>query len=1117
MSIIFDNIGDRKFLTGLRAILTAAGVKRADFCAGYFNLRGWKAVAGEVGQLPGCGVRENRRTPAGGDHWETVQRKCRLLVGMHRPAPDLVSELYDVVRPQVDLETAQRWRRAVATDFRRQLALGAPTAEDETGLKALRAQLADGTVAVKLHLRFPLHAKLYLAHRPGDPAPALAVMGSSNLTFGGLAGNGELDAQFADAGDTQVYSDWFDARWNDLFSIDVTQDLLEVLDASWASVKGLAPYDVYLKTMYHLSREARTGASEYRLPPPFDRQLLDFQRTAVQLTVRHLETRGGAMLGDVVGLGKTITACAVAKWYETSLGASTLVLCPANLVPMWQAYKARYDLKIEVKSLAARIDPQTEPYRPLVVVDESQNLRNAEGTRYARIRDFLAFQRNKVLLLTATPYNKDYRDLKNQLRLIPGLAEADLGIRPERHIERLGGEHAFAVAHPDVPPTSLEAFAYSEEADDWRDLMKLFLVRRTRTFIKRHYARRDKRGHYLELPDGTKNYFPERRPETVRFPTHPDDAFSRMHSDGMVALLDALSLPRYGLKNYIDPSAAATAGDGEARILANLSRAGRRLIGFRLSNFYKRMDSSGLAFLVSLHRHAVRDAMYLWAIRNGRPLPIRAEVEIDGGPDGDDDDGNGDGTAFRFSRDPAAYMEEGRLAYARAGNDGGIDWIDPRYFRRTLARDLKADLVAVCKMLDACGDWDPSEDEKLSCLCNLLEKTHRGEKVLVFTQYSDTARYLAAQLRARGIGPVDEVDGDTEDPTAAAARFSPVSNDARARVPADRETRVLVATDMLSEGQNLQDCHVVVNYDLPWAIIRLIQRAGRVDRIGQRASVVHCHSFFPDEGIERIIRLRARLNRRINQNAEVLGSDEIFFEGNECNLRELYNETKGVLDGEEGEVDLASQAYQIWEAAIRGRPDLARRIEALEDVVYSSKAAAPGSGRGVVTYARTRNGSDALVWLDESGNVVTTSPVRIFEAVACTEKTAAVPPLPNHHDLVRSALRRIEETGGMGVGGGVLGSRGSVKYRVFAMLENRIREEPGSLFGKAYRKAADELFNRPLRETARNLLGKMLRQNRPADEILHTVLDLSQDGQLCLEPEEGARRAARIICSMGLA
>ena len=181
---------------------------------------------------------------------------------------------------------------------------------------------------------------------------------------------------------------------------------------------------------------------------------------------------------------------------------------------------------------------------------------------------------------------------------------------------------------------------------------------------------------------------------------------------------------------------------------------------------------------------------------------------------------------------------------------------------------------------------------------------------------------------------------------------------------------------------------------MPWAIIRLIQRAGRVDRIGQKANEIYCYSFFPADGVEEIISLRERLNNRINANASIVGSDEIFFEGNEQNLRDMFNEKSGVLDEEDdSDVDLSSQAYQIWKNAIDADPSLANIIPALSNMIYSTKQTDDISKTGVITYARTFNDFDVLTWQNESGEIITQSQKRILQAMSCPRTTAAVQPL----------------------------------------------------------------------------------------------------------------------------
>ena len=262
----------------------------------------------------------------------------------------------------------------------------------------------------------------------------------------------------------------------------------------------------------------------------------------------------------------------------------------------------------------------------------------------------------------------------------------------------------------------------------------------------------------------------------------------------------------------------------------------------------------------------------------------------------------------------------------------------------TLEQDILSDIQILLGILAESGEWNPDKDSKLKALQNLLTKDFPDQKILVFTQFADTARYLESELKRRGVGPVGLVCGDSNDPTEVAWRFSPVSNDKRNRIARDKEIRVLVATDVLSEGQNLQDASIVVNYDLPWAIIRLIQRAGRVDRIGQKAAEILCYTFWPADGVERIIQLRSRVRRRLRENREVVGTDEAFFEddANDQAVLDLYNEKSGLLDQEDDtEVDLASKAYEIWKRATEADPSLLKTIPDLSPSPLPQRAIKP--------------------------------------------------------------------------------------------------------------------------------------------------------------------------------
>lgn len=1111
MSRIYDNI-ELRFEEGLLGILANVGVKRADFCAGYFNLRGWGAVCETVEKLPGDYIDE---------HDERVFRICRLLIGMHRPPDELIQQLYSCYKRNEppDSEEVRRCKRRIGAEFRRQLVRGVPSARDEWALRRLSAQLKAGKVTVKLHLREPLHAKLYLAHRPEDNFnPIQSIMGSSNLTMNGLTRQGELNAEFGDRDDGAKLSRWFDDRWNDRFSIDISADLAQVIDESWAGENGPSPYEVYLKIIYHLSREARSGMSEFTLPPAFEQDLFDFQATAVKLVARHLDRRGGAMIGDVVGLGKTITACAVAAVYEMRYAGSTLILCPANLQEMWRKYVRHYDLKADVVSIARRLDVRSMRFYRLVIVDESHNLRNREGARYHNIRNLIEYQNCRVLLLTATPYNKDFSDLASQLRLFLG-ADDDLGLQPEAYVRDIGGMREFGMRHADVFLRSIRAFEQSPFADDWRDLMRLFLVRRTRTFIKENYAKTDPVNgrRYIEFRDGQRSYFPERKPLTLTFKTSDGDMFERLYSDDMADRMAMLKLPRYGLKKFIDEKRRQAAGANERELLDNLSRAGLRLMGFCRSGFYKRLDSSGIAFLISIYRHAVRNAVFIHALEHLLPVPIGDEGGLGEGYL-DDESGNGD-LQLTFSVDPENYRLAGKRHYDELADTGSdaIGWVDSAYFTPALLKALRQDNRLLLDMLEHAGGWIPKQDEKLNALAGLITQKHPHDKILIFTQYADTANYLGTQLKLMGISRIQAVCGDTEDIQDIVERFSPRSNQVDPPPP-ERQIRVLLATDVLSEGQNLQDAHIVVNYDMPWAIIRLIQRAGRVDRIGQEAEKVFCYSFFPQEGVNRVIRLRERLGERIRENAEAVGSDEVFFEGNAQNLTDLFNEKSGILDEDDEDVDLGSQAYEIWKRATDAHPALKDRIAALADIVYATRPThdeAPG--QGVVTYARTPTDNDVLVWLNEAGDYVSQSPQAILKALACTSDTPRLPPLATHHELVAGAIRGIRDAKPTTMG--VLGSRAGTKYRLYTFLDGYLRDREDTLFATdALKQAADNIYNLPLRENAKYILGQMLKRGRPAEEIVETVLDLHKRDELCITTEDAdaGGREPRIICSMGL-
>ena len=1127
MPRIYDNI-KQQLLPALSKTLESS--HRADFCVGYLNLRGWKEVDRFVERWPGG-----------------EEGCCRLLVGMQTLPQEELREARGFLKRDsgLDNQTASRLKRRLAEELREQLMVGIPTNEDEVTLRRLSGQIKDEKVIVKLFLRHRLHAKLYLLFRSDPVNPIVGYLGSSNLTMAGLYKQGELNVDVLDHDACQKLAKWFEDRWSDRWCVDISDELVHVIDDSWAREELVPPYHIYLKMAYHLAQEARAGLSEFRIPSNFGQRLFEFQTAAVKIAAHHLNKRRGVMIGDVVGLGKTLMATALARIFEEDYGLETLVICPKNLVKMWKDdYCYRYGLRARVLSLSRvqRELPDLRRYR-LVIIDESHNLRNRDGKRYRVIHEYIAKNESKVILLSATPYNKKYTDLSNQLRLFVG-EDQDLGIRPEQLLREIG-ETEFIRRHQS-PLRSLAAFDKSEYADDWRELMRLYLVRRTRSFIKENYAETDPENgrKYLVFEDGTRSYFPKRMPKTVKFPIDDDDPadqYARMYAGDVVDAINALELPRYGLGNYEAKSPSESPTPAEEKQLQDLSRAGKRLMGFCRTNLFKRLESSGQVFLQSVERHILRNYVFLHAIENNLPLPIGTQ---DAGlldshiNDEDEDTGKAVELFYDEESDESEMMDRLELRaeadFQRRATEvyseyatsykKRFNWLRSDLFVESLARDLRDDAQALMGVLRRCGNWDPGQDAKLDSLFELVTRAHPDKKVIVFSQFADTVRYLETQLVERGVGKIVGVTGSSADPTAIAWRFSPVSNERRDRVKPEDELRVVVATDVLSEGQNLQDCSIVVNYDLPWAIIRLIQRAGRVDRIGQQAESILCYSFLPAEGVERIIWLRGRVGQRLKENAEVVGADEAFFEDERDNqiVLDLYNEKAGILDGDDdGEVDLASYAYQIWKNATDADSRLKKIIPELPDVAYSTRLLARSkiSGanpEGVLVYVRTAQGNDALAWIGKDGNTVTESQFAILRAAECTPDTHALPRQENHHALVQKGVEIIvEEEKSVG---GQLGRPSGARFRSYERLKNHAAEVAGTLFyTDQLRRAIDDIYRYPLRPSATDTLNRQLRSGISDQELAELVVALRDTDRLCIMHEEDRVEEPHIICSMGLA
>lgn len=1081
---IFDNLANR---LGDHLRQTLPDFERMDAAVGYFNLRGWKIFDDIV---TAKGVREDGRPVT------------RILLGMvtgtdqSTTLAELQADLEGAPQVDADAATARARKAELVEHLRDQLMRGAPTSTDRATLSSLRSLLAGGAVQMKVYARRPLHGKTYLFHRQDLNAPLLGFVGSSNLTAPGLMSNLELNVDVLDQAAAKDLASWFDQLWDDRFSYPVTEEILALLEESWANPTPRRPYEVFLKVCYDLSRDVREGLAEYSVPTAVSGKLLEFQATAVKTLARRVMSRSGTMLGDVVGLGKTLTAIAVALMLRDEHGFHPLILCPKNLVAMWERHLEAYDLhgRVVPFSQAASVLPDLRRY-PLVIVDESHTLRHDSRNDYAAVYDYIRRNDAKVLLLTATPYNINYSDVANQLALYLD-EDTDLGVAP---VNALAGDPRL-IDKVDQRITTLQAFRHSEDADDWRRLMSEHLVRRTRSFIRRNYRKFDQATgkEYLEFPDGTRFTFPERRAVEISHSFGPDDPAALMASDRTLDAIAALRLPRYDLGAYLAQDVPLTADERE--FADDLGRGRGQVAGFVRTLFYKRLTSSGHSFLVSLRRHLERNELFLYALANDLPVPAgtfeRHEL-------GADDSGDPDAAGAGQPADIAT-----RYAGLVSLNPRGVRWVRPALFTHALVEDLSADTDTLRELVADFGDWDRLRDSKLQALIEMLTTTHADDKVLIFTEYKDTATYVASALKAAGIGGVDLVTGETPDPTGIARRFSPGSN----RLPGEEpgpvvdELRVLVATDVLSEGQNLQDASVIANYDLPWAIIRLIQRAGRVDRIGQQAEAVDVYSF-THGSLANVIDLRRRIAARLKENAVTFGSDERFF-GTDDEVAQLHELYTGTLDEDEDSdaVDAASLAYQYWKNLEDSDPALAARIAALPDLVDATRAKRPtDTTDGVACYVRTEGDLDGFAFATPDGQMRLLTgheALRVFEA---HPDEVGLELLEGHDDLVRSLVR-----GPLAAPQAVAGRLRGVRMKIWRRLGDQLPLEMSA----DLQAALEDLFAHPLTAEAERRLRAAMNSGASDDELGVRIVALHRD-QTLVTNRTGSD-PVRIVSTMGV-
>jgi hypothetical protein len=803
-----------------------AGLAVEELCiaTGFFNLGGFRLLADVLHQVP----------------------RTRLLLGVE-PRPEA-----ERPQPRPGENIEELWRRLLQEQLkwqdqglRQQRDLLPFDREEEEAVRRLLQWLYSGKIEVRRHMKRILHAKVYLFRC----ANAGAWVGSSNFTYGGLVGNLELNLGHDDPALVAQIGQWFNELWQEAEPFN----LAELYDRL---MEEYPPFLIYLRMLYELYGEQWQEEQTQEVIP-----LSTFQKHGVWRAMKIMDRFGGVLVADGVGLGKTYVAGEIARRF-IDRRQRVLLICPAALRDTtWKRFLNEYQLFAEVVSFEQLGEEQqlggrqtylnraAEEYA-LVIVDEAHHYRNP-GTpkRAITLQRLLRKARYpKVLLLTATPVNNSLWDLYYLLRffLRQDAALSDRGIVSIRR----RFEQAMVIDPFDLEPDLLFP------------ILDATTVKRTRGFIKREYP-----NEQIQLENGQRVLiqFPKPVLQTIRYQMTPVLTKLLGELEACLAPVSGppgLTLARYQPEQYLLPQYRPHDLPSENPV-----------VGLLRSALLKRFESSVGAFRQTLKRMIQEHELFLEGLTQGFVVGKELLKEISAAGDEVDDESLNQIIADSPYKDSSS-----------------------RYNARALERDVTQDLDVLKRWLGNVEKVAPHDDPKLKKLADVLAEIagqagkqsvddadeRRKRKVIVFSGFEDTIDwiedFLEKQLQQDGRlrayqGRMVSVSGDKDrhniPRNQAIKEFAPSA--AAPHENAQDRYDLLLSTDVISEGMNLQDCRNIVNFDLPWNPMRLVQRHGRVDRITSPHREIYLRSFFPAEELKKLLDLDERIRRKLAQAAATVG------------------------------------------------------------------------------------------------------------------------------------------------------------------------------------------------------------------------------------------------------
>ena len=770
------------------------------------------------------------------------------------------------------------------------------------------------------------------------------------------------------------YIQLFESLWNDKKKLqDVTDVVIENITTAY---NENSPEFIYYMTLYHVFSEFLDDISEDELPNEATgfkqskiwNMLYDFQRDAVLAIINKLERYNGCILADSVGLGKTYTALAVVKYYE-SRNKSVLVLCPKKLSENWNTYKDNYvNNPIAADRLNYDVLFHTDLSRShgisngldldrlnwgnydLVVIDESHNFRNGAGThantvenRYVKLMDKVIKTgvKTKVLMLSATPVNNKFIDLKNQLAIA---YEGDSKLINDKldtsktvdEIFRQAQKAFNAWSKLDARDKTTDALLKTLDFDFF-ELLDSVTIARSRKHIEKYY-------NTAEI-----GKFPERK-KPISLRPQLTDLDSAINYNQIYGLLMMLSLCIYTPSNYIFPSKMKKYIDITHNKADNLTQTGREQGIRRLMsiNLLKRLESSVNSFQLTLKRI---ESLIDETIKSIDRFEKYGHSEID----------------MYEASDSEWDIDDNNTDYFTVGKKVKIDLADMDYktWRAELEKDAKTLELLTLMVADITPEHDTKLQELLKLVSDKIENPINpgNKKVLIFSAFSDTAEYLYEHVstyvkKKYGLNTAvitGSIDGKTTIRGFKASLnnvltcFSPISKGKDLLMPErDADIDILIATDCISEGQNLQDCDYLVNYDIHWNPVRIIQRFGRIDRIGSKNQYIQLVNFWPDMDLDEYINLKSRVETRMKISIMTsTGDDDLInpeekgdLEYRKQQLKRLQEEVVDIEDMSSGIsiMDLGLNEFRLdLLEYVKTHPDLEKKPKGLHAVVPATE------------------------------------------------------------------------------------------------------------------------------------------------------------------------------------